>query len=355
MLFFGFSLVLLAVACAASVLFKTYRAVPVRELRRSARQGDELAKTLYRAAAYKDSLNILLMAIICVSVAASSVLLLSVVPGVLVFGLEAVVLAYVFAWVPGGDLSRSGLRLAIWCTPTVVWILSKLHRPLQQGSDAALARWPRSNHTALYEKEDLLNLLTRQSAQADNRIDEHHLEGITRLLQFSDQHISDILVPAKTVKTVSQNDSIGPILLDELAKSGHSTFPVYESDNHKDRIVGVLFLKDAVAARQGGLIKDVMSTGVHYVHEEYSLARMLKAFLRTKSHMFLVVNRFNEYVGVATIEALLAQVLQVEADDFDLFDDRAAVVADHARHHETTTQAPAQPESAPPSAETDQA
>ena len=71
--------------------------------------------------------------------------------------------------------------------------------------------------------------------------------------------------------------------------------------------------------------------------------------------MFLVVNRFNEYVGVATIEALLAQVLQVEADDFDLFDDRAAVVADHARHHETTAQASPQPESAPPSAETDQA
>lgn len=331
MIVFGFSLFMLALACVASVLFKTYRAVPLRELRRSARQGDALARMLYRAAAYGDSLAVFLLGIVCVGVAASSVMLAQVAPPVLVFGLEAVVLGYVFAWVPGSELSRSGLRLAIWCTSSVVWCLSKVHRPLQQGANSARERWPRSNHTRLYEKQDLLDLLGKQQQQTDNRIEEQQVAAIVRLLQFADQHVSDILVPVKEVKTVSQNDSVGPILLDELTKSGHATFPVYESDNHKDHIIGVLFLKDAIAARQGGLIKDVMSGGAQYIHEEYTLARMLKVFLKTKSHLFLVVNRFNEYVGIATIEGLLSQVLYTEEDEFDLFDDRQAVIAEHAR------------------------
>jgi Mg2+/Co2+ transporter CorB len=69
-----------------------------------------------------------------------------------------------------------------------------------------------------------------------------------------------------------------------------------------------------------------MSKDVYYMHDEEPLDQALAVMLKSKHNLFIVVNRFDDLVGVVTIEAMLEQILgtQIE-DEFGQFNDRTAV------------------------------
>jgi len=143
-------------------------------------------------------------------------------------------------------------------------------------------------------------------------------------------------VPKRVVKMVAASETVGPILLDELSKSGHSRFPVY--DEKRDNIVGILYLHDLVASKETGRVDEVMSKKLTYVHEDFTLYQTLQAFLKTKRHLFLVVNSYEELVGIITIEDVIEQMIgRPIVDEFDRYDDLRAVAAaaahkEHAAH-----------------------
>jgi CBS domain containing-hemolysin-like protein len=75
-----------------------------------------------------------------------------------------------------------------------------------------------------------------------------------------------------------------------------------------------------------------MKPGVHYVHEDQTLYRVLHAFLTTKQHIFTVIDSDERYVGIITIEDVLEQVIGHKfengiEDGFDSYDDKKAVAA----------------------------
>jgi CBS domain containing-hemolysin-like protein len=75
-----------------------------------------------------------------------------------------------------------------------------------------------------------------------------------------------------------------------------------------------------------------MHGSVYYVHENDSLSEALHAFFVTNHPLFVVVNSFEEFVGVLTVESILRQLLgHVPGDDFDQYTDLAAVAARHPR------------------------
>ena len=49
------------------------------------------------------------------------------------------------------------------------------------------------------------------------------------------------MTPRGVMNTVAKEDVIGPLLLDELHKTGHSRFPVTDGDI--DHIVGILHIR----------------------------------------------------------------------------------------------------------------
>jgi CBS domain containing-hemolysin-like protein len=234
------------------------------------------------------------------------------------------------ALVPAGELTHRSLWLARRAVPLISWLLER-GQPLFDLVARSLKRFRHVTvHTGLYEKADLVTLLERQKGQADSRIGASEIDLLLHSLTFGDRLVVDALTPKRVVKTVAATETIGPILLDELAKSGHSRFPVY--DQKHDNIVGILYLHDLVGAHQSGRVADVMSTKLTYVHEDFSLHQTLQVFLKTKQHLFLVVNSFEELVGIITIEDVLEQMIgKPIVDEFDRYDDLRAVAAKAAR------------------------
>ena len=323
-------LFLAALTLAGISIQKTYAKVPLKELKRRAKNGDEVAKGLYQAVAYGASLDLLLWGIIGLSSAGFFVALTSGLPAWLaIFGCAAL-LWIGFAWLPNTRVTKLSQQSARKLAPVLAWILSHLYPLLSRVGRLIKNHVRFTIHSGLYQKEDLVELLDRQQHQPDNRMTTYEMGIIKSALTFSDKLIRDIMTPKRVVTMVNQNDAVGPLLMDELHKSGFSRFPVV--GDKPEEIVGTLFMRDLVNAKSGGHVKDLMKKSVIYVNEEKALQHALQAFLKTKHHLFIVVNSFEEIVGIVTIEDVLEQIVGKQiVDEFDKYEDLRAVAALQAK------------------------
>lgn len=172
-----------------------------------------------------------------------------------------------------------------------------------------------------YSKEELLASV-RQDHTSLNK-EEKLL--VKQALAYTGIKIRDIMTPRSVVVSADKADTVGPVLLDRLHKSGQSRFPVVEKD--LDHVVGMLYMHNLVPLKPKiKTVADALDPKVFYVHEEKTLDHALHAFLRTKHHLFIVVNEFEETTGVITIEDILETIIGRKiVDEFDQYEDLRAV------------------------------
>lgn len=341
----GLLLGLLAVILVA--LYASFTSVSQRELKRRARSGDAVAAVLYRSVSYGLPTKIVVGGLTALFAYGALVLWVNSIGAGWSFVLCVIfVVAALYLARTKARLRKLTLGLAMRLSPAVAWLVERLHGPLDWCALLVRKFLPVHIHSGMYEKEDLVALLQAQKHQLDNRITPGELDLISHALTFGDQKVGDVLVPKRVVKMVAVGDAVGPVLMDELHDSGHSRFPVY--DDKRDNLVGVLYMHDLVAAKQSGVVRDIMRPKVAYVHEEFTLYQTLQAFIKTKQHLFIVVNSFEEFVGIITIEDVLERVIgKPIVDEFDTYDDlRAVAAADARKEHNNHQKQHPQPDAA---------
>lgn len=174
---------------------------------------------------------------------------------------------------------------------------------------------------AFYSKPELLQAVDDDASVLNK--DEKLL--IHQALVYKDMIVSDIMTPRSVVVTVDTEDTIGPVLLDRLHQSGHSRFPVIHGD--LDHVKGVLYMHNLVPLdHKLKTARDAMDRKVFFVHQDKPLDHVLQAFLRTKHHLFMAVNEFEEVTGVVSIEDVLETIIGRKiVDEFDQYEDLRAV------------------------------
>lgn len=331
------TLLTIAAACLmlmAISLQRTYMNVSHKELKHRARHGDEIAKGLAKAVGYGHSLRAVLWFLIIVFSSGFFVLITRTAPPWFALAAVAVIIWIGFIWLPAAKISRYTLMLASWLAPVLAKLLFYIH-PILDWFERLVRRYkPLHFHSGLYDRQDLLELLARQEVQADNRIEKQELEMAKHALSFGDKTIGERMVPKRQVRLVSAEDTLGPIIMDELHASGHSRFPVY--DEKKTNIVGTLYLHDLVRAKEGGTIRKLMRPKVYYLHEDQSLYDGLQALLKTHHHLFIVINEFEDFVGVISSEDILEELVgKPIMDEFDRYEDlRAVATRSAAEEHQ---------------------
>lgn len=307
------------------LLYKVFHSLPALELKRRARTGDKRAGALHRVAAYGQSLDVLLWLI---GTTAGLVLFIwSARTSWWLAAVAIIITAWLMTWarLPAGGWAG---RLAMFAAPAYGVILSFIDPLLRPAGRIFPSHI--SPHTGLYEKRDLLELLGAQNKQPDNRLPESDLKIAYNALTFGDKTVGKVMTPRTKVKMVGLNDSIGPLLMDELHKSGFSRFPVVK-DSAKaasPQIVGTLYLNNLIGYDGNGKVKDLARKEVFFINEDSTLRLALSAFLKTHHHLLIVVNSFEEMVGVLTLEDVLEQILGKQiADEFDNYADLRAVAA----------------------------
>ena len=148
---------------------------------------------------------------------------------------------------------------------------------------------------------------------------------------FDDQAVEDIMTPISVVDTARVDDSLGPLVLDDLHKTGHSRFPVIDGDAH--HVVGILYLHDIINLKSAKpTVRDAMDPRVHYIHQNQSLEHALNGFLKSHRHLFVVVNDYRETVGILTLEDVLESLVGKKiVDEFDQYEDLRAVAESNPR------------------------
>ena len=314
------------------LLYKTSKALPLAELRRRARSThDKNTQALYKLLAFQSSLRIFILVIGGVS-AAVLLLLAASVSGWLV---AVFILATAWGLLDDRFIVRPGSWL--WkvsgvIAPVLVPVVDFLQPVLAQLTNAI--GQPKI-HSGVYEKEDLLELLDRQKSQIDNRLSETELKAARGALTFGDKTVSSVMTPRKAVEWVNKDDSIGPKLMDDLHKTGFSRFPVITGSSKptNPEVVGTLYLSDLLKnLEKQGKVSDIMKHDAHFINESHTLLQALDGFLKSGHHLLIVVNNFEEVVGVLTLEDVLGQVLgQPISDEFDRYHDLRAVAGHEAK------------------------
>jgi CBS domain containing-hemolysin-like protein len=311
-----FFILLLIIFLCASLLYKAYKATTVKELRRRARSGkDQNTTNIYKLVALGGSLKTFLWLVGGLSAAGILLILAKIsVPA-------AVVAVLVGAWLVLSDkvLKTDSFlwKIAGKISLPTFKIVNFLHPVLSKFSKSIAGLKPLKVHTGLYDKEDLLDLINAQNHQIDNRIQESDLRVAFGALTFGDKLVRDIMTPRRAVKLVAASDTIGPLLMDELHKSGYSRFPVVKAPTKEanPEIVGTLYFKEVMAHQTGGKVADVMAKGASFIQENQTLREALDMFLKSQRHLLIVANDFNEIAGVISLEDVMEQIIGQKIGD----------------------------------------
>lgn len=201
-----------------------------------------------------------------------------------------------------GFVDRLSQKLYKRCEPGLLNLIDRHHRVF------SLIRSKRATtaDTHIESREQLLHLV--EGAGDILTADEKRL--IKHGLHFGSIRVSDVMTPAGAIDKIAKSEMLGPLVLDDLHQTGHSSFPVIDKDIH--HVVGILHIRDLLVVNSGKsstTAEKSMEPHVHYIRENQTLDYALAAFLRSHTHMFIVVNDQHETVGLLTLEDVIEKLL----------------------------------------------
>lgn len=323
---------LFILSCFSMLLIRSYEYMSVRELKRQARNGNIKAARVYSVrGVYGVQLLVLLWGVVGLSTALMVLLLDDLTNAWIAIAVNVPLLILVHAVLPWSRRPKPSLNLASTMSPFLMLVLG-IFKPLLTAGTKLIGRWIDVDPIGrVHSKDELIEIL-RHSEMA-TQVSKDEVLIATSALTFGDENIGSVMTPIGVVKTVKEKDVLTPVMLDELHDSGFSRFPVR---GNGDDYVGILYFKDAVNMQTSHTVKDIMRKSVYYVNESALLDQVLKAFLKTQHHLFMVVNEYEDVVGVISIEDILERIIGKKiVDEFDQYDDLRAVAKSLAEKQES--------------------
>lgn len=159
--------------------------------------------------------------------------------------------------------------------------------------------------TEVHSLEDLTELVERSK----EAIGERERRLLVSALQFPTKTVADIMTPRANIDYIKSSEFLGPLVLDELHKLGHSRLVVIEKD--LDSIVGILHLRDLLSldVKQSSSAEQVMDKKVFDIAQEATLEEALRTFVKHRSSLLIVRNEDSATVGLITLDDLCVQLL----------------------------------------------
>ncbi len=326
---------LLVMGCAVLLsylvlLLRSFEYLSESELKRQARSGNKAAKKVYAVrGVYGFQVFVFIWALIGILNATIVILIESRFKSLLavVFNLFTTVLVH--AILPWSRYPKPSIDLAAQASPFLEWLMA-LTRPLYRVPERLVGAWVSGGDIhRIHSKEELLEMLERSDLD-DGEVSKDEFRIATHALTFGDKTVGEIMTPRSVVRMLKSDEVLTPAALNELHESGFSRFPVLSTVDGS--VAGMLYMKDVVGLKTNKLIRDVMREEVFYVNEFNSLDHVLNAFLRSKHHLFMVVNEYEEISGIITIEDVIEQIIGKKiVDEFDQYADLRAVASQRAR------------------------
>lgn len=243
---------------------------------------------------------------------------------ILVWFFTTVVLL-IFAEILPKILSRAHAeKVSVWTLPPLSaltkffsYIFSPLYKLLGRFS-RALESAPVNRLTAL-SLEELRHII--QESESTGQVPRESGEMMNRLINLPQRTVGDICQPAASVDTVAlevldRPVDGGELFIDLLVESGRTRVPV----TRVGVPVGFVHVIDLLKESHGGRPQDLaaMVRPARFVPPSKPVFDVLLDFQKSGDHVIFVENENSEFVGLATLEDVLEEIVGEILDEYDL-------------------------------------
>jgi Mg2+/Co2+ transporter CorB len=170
----------------------------------------------------------------------------------------------------------------------------------------------------------------------------HHYEGAVETadrdrllgaLDLAQRSVDEVMTHRREVETIALDRAPAEIIAAALA-SEHTRIPLWRGS--PENIVGVLHAKDLSramhAALQSGSVAaletlDIASIAMkpYFIPDVTGLDDQLHAFMKTKTHLAIVIDEYGAMRGLVTLEDILEEIVGDISDEHDTGGDEAVV------------------------------
>lgn len=201
-----------------------------------------------------------------------------------------------------GFVERQAMHLYERVEPGLLDMFERV--PLLAKLFGATAHAPRDHR--LESREQLVHLIE----QAGHILSADQQTILTRGLAWHETTVAAIMTPAKAIVSIKSRELLGPLVLDDLHRSGHSRFPVIRGS--LDTVVGMLDITDLLdltTAKGSQTAEKAMSPQVLHIEADESLADALALLQKSHQHMLIVTDGDGHTVGLVTLADVTGSLL----------------------------------------------
>lgn len=165
---------------------------------------------------------------------------------------------------------------------------------------------PKRRDPKLESPEHLLHLV--ESASYVLSDDQRTI--ITHGLAWHTTTVGDIMTGRKDIASVKHDELLGPLVLDDLHKTGHNRFPVMKGSI--DDIIGVLDITESLevtGGRASRTVEQAMSPRVLRIETDEPLPVALAMLQKSHLHLLIVVDADGKTAGLLTLADITGSLL----------------------------------------------
>ena len=172
----------------------------------------------------------------------------------------------------------------------------------------------KSYFKSLFKKEKEIDKKALESLEPDLK------EMVQGIAELSETSVKEVMVPRIDTVFISADASKEEVL-EIIAESSHSRFPVYEETS--DRVIGILYMKDVFKSlykqeknEEPFEIRSLIKKPF-FVPDSKRIDDLLRELLRRKVHIAIAVDEYGGVSGIVFMENILEEIIGDIQDEFD--------------------------------------
>ncbi|HZS41143.1 MAG TPA: hemolysin family protein [Polyangia bacterium] len=198
-----------------------------------------------------------------------------------------------------------------------VWLASRIFAPLVwllSRFTAWLMRILRLPERKLVTREELELMVKGPSAASRGEITEGERTMISRIFEFTDTTVADVMVPLSDVVALPEDADLERAAK-QIDESQYTRFPVYRE--RVDRIIGTVHAFDVLKGGKQLTRVGAIARAPIFVPRSQATVDLLVELQRARQGMAIVVDEYGGAVGIATIEDILEEIVGEIEDEHD--------------------------------------
>lgn len=222
------------------------------------------------------------------------------------------------------------LNFFLFIFKPLVWVINTLGNAVLR----LIGLRPDAEHSSVHSVEELEMLVV--SSRKAGVLEEEEEAILRRVFDLGDLTARQVMLPRTEIDAIAKDATLQEVV-DIIAESRHSRFPIYEGD--LDNIIGVLYVKDVflvltqqLASRDANRVPSRFSAKecmreILKVPETMDVNSLLAEMRQKRIHIAVVIDEYGGTAGIVTLEDLLEEIIGEVRDEFEGAEESADIVS----------------------------